>query len=135
VSYDSEPHHPPEVGSGVATCLTAPCGLRALNIKKRLAVLTVQLGTHIPNALAQVSKAPDRACMTCEQTTQSMPARHADRKLQCNCSTALALSTTLLALLQCQATQQHNATLLTECSVAGNKIRCANAAEDIICYS
>jgi hypothetical protein len=31
-------------------------------------------------------------------------------------------------------TQQHSITLLTECSVAGDKTRRAHIVEDIICY-
>jgi hypothetical protein len=50
-------------------------------------------------------------------------------------STAPALWTIRLAPLQCQATRQHSATLLIECSVAGDKTKGAHAIEDIICYS
>jgi hypothetical protein len=32
-------------------------------------------------------------------------------------------------------TQQYDVTLLTECSVVGDKIRRAHTVEDIICYS
>jgi hypothetical protein len=32
-------------------------------------------------------------------------------------------------------TRQHDATLLTECSVAGNKTRCTHTVKDIIYYS
>jgi hypothetical protein len=39
------------------------------------------------------------------------------------------------APLQCQVTRQHDATLLTECSVAGDKTERAHTVEDIICYS
>jgi hypothetical protein len=64
-----------------------------------------------------------------------MSIRHVDRQLQCDFSPALALWTTRLALLQCQASQQYIATLLTECSVADDKTRRAHVVEDIICYS
>jgi hypothetical protein len=40
-----------------------------------------------------------------------------------------------LAPLQCQMIRRHDATLLTECSVAGDKTRRAHTVEDIICYS
>jgi hypothetical protein len=64
-----------------------------------------------------------------------MLARRADMKVQCDYSAALALWTTRMALLQCQATRQHSATLLTECSVVGDKTRRAHTIEDIIYYS
>jgi hypothetical protein len=104
-------------------------------IKKSLAVLLVQLGTHLPNARAQVSNASDRARKTCGKVAQSMPIRRADRQLQCYYSTAPALWITYLTPLQCQATRQHSVTLLTECSVAGDKTSHAHTVEDIICYS
>jgi hypothetical protein len=47
----------------------------------------------------------------------------------------LTLWTTRLAPLQCQVTQQHDVTLLTECNVAGDKTSRAHTVEDIICYS
>jgi hypothetical protein len=50
-------------------------------------------------------------------------------------SAMLALWTTRLAPLQCQVIQQHDATLLTECSVAGDMTKRAHTVEDIICYS
>jgi hypothetical protein len=135
VSYGSGLCLPAEVGSAAATCPTAPCGPRTSSIKKSLSVLPVQLGTHVPNARPQVSNAPDRACMTCGQAAQSMPARHAYMQLQCDYSTTPALWTTRLALLQCQVTRQHDVILLTECSVIGDKTRRAHVVEDIICYS
>jgi hypothetical protein len=64
-----------------------------------------------------------------------MHIRHADRQLQCDYSAAPALYTTHLALLQCRATRQHGATVLTECSVVCDKTRRAHVVEDIICYS
>jgi hypothetical protein len=43
---------------------TVPCRMRASSIKKSLADLAVQLGPHVPNACAHISKAPDvRAIM------------------------------------------------------------------------
>jgi hypothetical protein len=122
VSYDSEPRLPVEVGSNAATYPAAPCGPRVSSIKKDLAVLPVQLGTHVPNAHTHVSKALDiRAIMGLQDVRTG--------------SAAPALWTTRLAPLQCQATRQHGATLLTECSVAGDKTRRAHVVEDIICYS
>jgi hypothetical protein len=59
VSYGSRPRLSAGVGSGAATCLITPCGTRASNIKKSLAGLHVQLGMHVPNARAHVSKEPD----------------------------------------------------------------------------
>jgi hypothetical protein len=54
VSYGSRPCLPAEVGSGAAKCHMAhdlTSRLRwASSIKKSLAVLPVQLGTHVPNA-------------------------------------------------------------------------------------
>jgi hypothetical protein len=52
-------------GSGAATtCPVVSCGPRALNIKKSLAGLPVQLDSYISNAHVHVSKAPDvRAIM------------------------------------------------------------------------
>jgi hypothetical protein len=150
VSFVSEPHLPAEVGSGTAKCpmgpdLTSqlrwapvqPCvlwvGLRSSSIRESLAGPPVQLGTHVPNTHEQVSKVPDRGCKTCEQAVESMPARRTNRQLQCDYSIAPAPWTTRLASLQCQAPQQHGATLLTECSVAGDKTKLAHAVEDIIC--
>jgi hypothetical protein len=135
ISYGSGPHLPVEVGFGAATYPMVPCGPRASGIKKSLAVLLVQLGTHLPNARAQVSNASDRTRKTCGKVVQSMPIRRADRQLQCYYSTAPALWITCLIPLQCQATRQHSVTLLTECSVAGDKTSRAHTVEDIICYS
>jgi hypothetical protein len=52
-------------GSGVATaCPAVSCGTRASNIKKNIACLGVQLGSHVYNTRTHVSKAPDvRALM------------------------------------------------------------------------
>jgi hypothetical protein len=102
----------------------------------------VQLGRHVPNARAHVSKVPHvraivrlkdiqigsvvNTCKTCGQLSTV--------QLQYGYSVTPALWTTHLALLQCQVTRQHDATLLTECSVAGDKTRCVHTIEDIICY-
>jgi hypothetical protein len=59
VSHSTEPRLPAREGSDAATCPAAPCGPRASSIKKSLAVLPVQLGTHVPNARVQVFKPPD----------------------------------------------------------------------------
>jgi hypothetical protein len=123
VSHGSGSHLPAREGSSAATCPAALCELHTSSIKKSLAVLLVQLGTHVPNAHTQVSKSPDRACKTCGQTTQSMSTWRADGQLQCDYSTTPTLWTTRLTPLQCQATRQHYATLLTECNMTGDKIR------------
>jgi hypothetical protein len=65
LSYGSRPYLSVEVGFGAATYPMAPCGPWASSIKKSLAVLPIQLGTHVPNASAQISTAPDKACKTC----------------------------------------------------------------------
>jgi hypothetical protein len=46
-----------------------------------------------------------------------------------------ALWTTHQAPLQCLVTQQYGVTLLTECSIAGDKTERTHAVEDIIYYS
>jgi hypothetical protein len=64
VTYGSGPHLPVEVGSGAVTCLTAPFGPWTSSIKKSLAGMSAQLGTHVPNPRVHVSKAYDiRAIM------------------------------------------------------------------------
>jgi hypothetical protein len=71
-------------GSGAATaCRAASYGPRNLNIKKNLAVLLVQLGLHVLNTRAHVSKASGLswACKTCRQTVYLMPIRRVDKWL------------------------------------------------------
>jgi hypothetical protein len=63
VSYGSGHRLPVEVGSDIATNLAAPCGPWDSSIKKILVVLSVQLGTHVPNVHAQVFKADSKAIM------------------------------------------------------------------------
>jgi hypothetical protein len=46
--------------------------------------MSVQLGTHVPNTLAQVFNAPGRGYMMCGHATQSMHARLAYMQLQYN---------------------------------------------------
>jgi hypothetical protein len=139
MSYGSGPHLPAEVSSGADTCLMAHCGSWASSIKKSLVDLSVELDMHVLNARAYVFNASDiRAswgCKTCRQATQSMPVSRVDRQLQCDYSAALALWTTQLAPLQCQATRQHGVTLLTECNVTGDKTSHAHIVKDIICHS
>jgi hypothetical protein len=143
VSYSFGPHLPTEVGPDAVTCPAGAYGTRASSIKKNLAGLPVQLGTHVPNARTHVSNAPHvRAIMpmqdmqtgsvvnTCKACGQASTVR-----LQYGYSVMPSLWTTRLAPLQCQVTRQHDATLLTECSVAGDKTRRAHTVEDIICYS
>jgi hypothetical protein len=59
VSYGSVSHLPAEVGSYVATYPTVPYGPHASSIKKSLVGLPMQLGTHVPNVRAHVSKVLD----------------------------------------------------------------------------
>jgi hypothetical protein len=63
VSYGSGHRLPVEVGSDIATNLTAPCGPWDSSIKKILVVLSVQLGTHVPNVHTQVFKADSKVIM------------------------------------------------------------------------
>jgi hypothetical protein len=49
--------------------------------------------------------------------------RHADMHLQYDYITTRALWITHVAPLQCQVTPQHDVTLLTKCSMAGDKTR------------
>jgi hypothetical protein len=161
VSYGSEPRLPIEVGSSAATCPIAPdlasrlrwastlprvprvYAPRASSIKKNLANLPMQLGTHILNTRAHVSKAPHiRAIMRLQYVqsgnvinTYKACGQTSTVRLQYSYSATPALWTTRLTPLQCQVTRQYDATLLTECSVAGDKTRCAHTVEDIICYS
>jgi hypothetical protein len=58
VSYGFEPRLSVEMDFGAATCPATPSGPRTSNIKKSIAVLPMQLGTHVPNAHAQVFNAP-----------------------------------------------------------------------------
>jgi hypothetical protein len=133
VSYGFEPHLPYEVGFGDTTCPTGPYGSRASSIKKCLPGLPVQLGTHVPNTHTHIFRAPqvrvimrlqdvqtDNVVNTCKVCRQASTVR-----LQYNASTM----TTRMAPLQCQMTRQHDATLLTECSVAGDKTRHAHTVE------
>jgi hypothetical protein len=48
-----------EVGFGAAMCHMTPCGSWASSIKKSLAGLPVQLGTHVFNAHVHIFKASD----------------------------------------------------------------------------
>jgi hypothetical protein len=111
-------------------------------MKKSLANLHVQLGTHVPNARVHVSKAAHvRAIIRLQDVwgdsivNTCKVCRHASIvRLQYGYTMTLVLWTTLLAPLQCQVTRQHDTTLLTECSVAGDKTRHTHTVEDIICY-
>jgi hypothetical protein len=71
MSYVFGPRLPAEVGSDVVMYPAVPCGPWASSIKKSLAVLPVQLGTHVSNARAQVSKAPARQRSQCLQGVQT----------------------------------------------------------------
>jgi hypothetical protein len=50
---------PCQEGSGAATRLVVPCGSRATNIKKNLASMPTQLGSHVSKSRTHVSKAHD----------------------------------------------------------------------------
>jgi hypothetical protein len=97
---------------------------------------------HVLNARVHISKAPHikaimrlqdvqvgsvvNTCMVCGYASIV--------RVQYGYSTTPALWTTHLTPLQCQVTRQHDATLLIECSVAGDKTKRAHTVEDIICY-
>jgi hypothetical protein len=95
VSSGSGPHLPAEVGSGAAMNPTVPCESRASRIKKTLAGLPVQLGTHVPNAHTYVSKDPNVRAIMGPQAMQVGSAvnvykacrQAATMQLQCNAST------------------------------------------------
>jgi hypothetical protein len=57
MSYGFVPHLSAELGSDATTCTVGPYESRASSIKKSLAGLPVQLGTHVPNKRVNVSKA------------------------------------------------------------------------------
>jgi hypothetical protein len=59
MSYGSGPRLPAEVDSNIVMCPMTPWGPQVSSIKKSLAVLPVQLVTHVPNAHVHVSKALD----------------------------------------------------------------------------
>jgi hypothetical protein len=61
------PHLPAEVGSGAATYPTASSGLWTTGIKKGLAALGTQLGSHVYKTRSYVTE---------------VPVRHVDRPLQ-----------------------------------------------------
>jgi hypothetical protein len=48
----------PEGSSGAATCPTAPVGVWTTEIKKGLAALSTQLGSHVSKACTCVTEAP-----------------------------------------------------------------------------
>jgi hypothetical protein len=103
----------------------------------------VQLGTHVLNTRANISKALHVMAIMCLQDVQTdsvintckMCKHTSTVRLQYGYSAMLVLWTTRLAPLQCQVTRQYDATLPTECSVVGDKTRRAHTIEDIICYS
>jgi hypothetical protein len=71
-------------------CPTVSCGPRASSIKKILAVLTVRLDTHVPNACTLVSKAADiRAIMGMQDVwTNGYSVRRRDKTEPCRCPCA-----------------------------------------------
>jgi hypothetical protein len=59
------------VGSDGTMCPATPCEPGGSNIKKRLAGLPVQLGTHVPNVHMHVFKASDIRAIMGLQDVQS----------------------------------------------------------------
>jgi hypothetical protein len=89
--------NPPSCRGGLQcyTCHAIFYAVRDSYIKKGIADLLTQLGSHgfkacshIFKACPRVSKAPDTraiiACKTCSQAAPSWPARRADMRLQCS---------------------------------------------------
>jgi hypothetical protein len=119
IPYGSGPHLPIEVSSDAVTCPMGPYGSRGSSIKESLAGLPVQLGTHVSNARAHVSKAPHVGAIMRLQDVQADSIvntckvyRHASTVcLQYGYSVMPTLWTTRQ---QCQVTRQYDTTLLTE---------------------
>jgi hypothetical protein len=88
VSHGLEPRLPAREGSGTATFPSALSRPRDLGIKKGLADLGMQLGSHVLKVHSCVTKAcsPDKHCKTCGHVTSLRPTRRADRRTQCNAS-------------------------------------------------
>jgi hypothetical protein len=84
------------MGSDAVMYRVTPCGLRVSSIKK---ILLVQLGTHVPNVHAHVSKAPDiRAIMGLQDMWAGSIA-----------NTYMACRQTVIMQLQCSAsTMDHS---------------------------
>jgi hypothetical protein len=103
----------------------------------------MQLVMHVPNARVHISKAPHvmaimrlQDIQACSIVNTYKAYGHASTvRLEYSYSVMPALWATRLAPLQCQVTRQHDATLLIECSMVGDKTRRAPAIEGIICYS
>jgi hypothetical protein len=96
----------------------------------------VQLGTYVPNVSHVRSIMHLQDVQTGSVVNTCKACRHASTVwLQYGYSATPVLWTTRLAPLQCQVTRQHDAILLTECSMAGDKTRHAHTVKDIICYS
>jgi hypothetical protein len=64
VSRGSRPRLPTEKGSDAATCPVKLCGLRKSRIKKGVASLAVQLGSHVSKVRSHLLKVhvPDKCC-------------------------------------------------------------------------
>jgi hypothetical protein len=113
VFYGSGPHLLTEVGSGAAMCPTGPYEPRVLSIKKILACLPVQLGTHVPNVRAHIFKTPYVRAIMCLQdvhagsvvNTYKTYGHASTVRLQYGYSMMSVLWTTRLSLLQCQVTR------------------------------
>jgi hypothetical protein len=74
VSYDFGPRLPVEVGSDTTTCPAGPNGLWASSIKKSLATLPMQLGTHarkFPKRLTGPARYVGRQRSQCMQGMQT----------------------------------------------------------------
>jgi hypothetical protein len=83
VSHGTGPHLRAREGSGATTRSAVPCGPRTSSIKKGLAGLAMQLGSRVFMARSRVPKARSRVSKT-SAPDQLYPARHVDRRLQCN---------------------------------------------------
>jgi hypothetical protein len=141
VSYSFRPRLPAEVGFGAATCPTGLCATCFKHKEKPSKSACAARHAYSQHTRTRFQGPHIRAIMhlqyvqcsiinTCKACGQTSTVR-----LQYSYSATPALWTTHLAPLQCQVTRQYDATLLTECSVAGDKTRCAHTVEDIICYS
>jgi hypothetical protein len=73
-------------------------------------------------------------CHSAKWFNNSGQASQSNEWLQYDYSTVPSLWTTCQAPLQCLATQQHGAILLTVCSEAGDKTGRTHTVEYIICY-
>jgi hypothetical protein len=103
---------PYQEGSDATTASpTAPCGLRASIIKKNLAGLPMQLGSHIFEACTHVSKTPDISAIMGLQNIRA-----------CSTFNAYKMHRQVATVpLQCQSTRQGSAMPQTVRSVVDDK--------------